>query len=500
MIHAPEIDRSDVEWLNIDRPLSLKKLRGRLVLLDFWTYCCVNCLHLIPVLHDLEQRFRDRLVVIGVHSPKFTHERDANRVEEAIRRYDIRHAVIHDADRRLWDEYAIRAWPTIVLISTEGQILGQFPGELQGAALGELIERSLAEKPAEEDALNIVAKHSGDLDRANGAFYFPSKIKLIPGDKLTWAMADTGHHQVVHLDENGMEIRRFGSGQRGFDDGTSRAGSLNGPEGLSCSENGIYVADTRNHAIRHIDLESGDISTLAGTGERGIPLMNFWSSGKHLSLASPWDIELVADRLFFANAGSHQLGELRLSDCGVRSVAGTGREGIHDGPAAHAHLAQPSGLAYEPKSQLLYFVDSETSSVRSLDLRNKWVESLIGHGLFVFGDASGSFIEARMQHPLGISVCDGKLYLADTYNNGVKVLDPQSQRVSRLDTDQYVCTDAICIPLAEPAGIFCTPDHRLLVVDTNNHRVIEYDLLNKKSVTWSPSRRSVDDRQLGFGE
>lgn len=501
MIRAPEIDRPDVEWLNTDRPLSLATLRGRLVLLDFWTFCCVNCLHTIPVLRRLKQKFDEAMVVIGIHSPKFTHEHDIDQVRQALRRYDIRHPVVHDTNRRLWDEYAIRAWPTIVQISADGHVVGQYPGEPQEAALEALIRQSLDESPAEQGGLQIVTTPAGEDRQPDSAFDFPGKIKRCPGEKPTWVLADTGNHQVVQLDENGLEIRRFGSGCRGFEDGSAATASLNGPEGLGCSENGVYVADTRNHAIRHIDLASGDISTLAGTGERGMPLMNYWSSGEHLALASPWDIELVGERLYFANAGTHQIAELRLSNGGVRAAAGSGREGIHDGPAAHAQLAQPSGLSYDPMSQLLYFVDSETSSVRSLDLRHRWVETLVGHGLFVFGDAGGLFSEARMQHPLGIAVCDGTLYVADTYNNAVKVLDPQRQQVGRLDDQQYVCTDALCIPLSEPAGLSCAPGRRLLVVDTNNHRIMEFDLANRRSVTWSPPlSQSGIDRHVGVGE
>jgi len=454
-------------------------------------------LHTIPLLRDLEQHFEDELLVIGVHSPKFTHEHDVSEVEDAIKRYDIRHPVINDSGRRLWDEYAIKAWPTLVLISTDGYIIGNYPGEPQADALRALIERSLPIADVEAQAVAFASTTARGDDLHASSYKYPSKIKRVPGEPPTWAMTDTGHHQVVWLDDRGTEIRRFGAGRSGFVDGTLNTGRFDGPEGLCCSGSTIYVADTRNHSIRYIDLESGRIATLVGTGERGAPLASYWTKGIDAMLASPWDIELVGDRLFFANAGTHQLGELRLSNGGVRVAAGNGREGIRNGPAHQAHLAQPSGLAYDITAQLLYFVDSETSAVRSLDLRNNWVDSLLGLGLFVFGDVEGSFDEARMQHPLGIALCRNKLYVADTYNNSIKVLDPERRDVIRLDSGQYECQDPLCILMSEPAGVACVNEHRLLVVDTNNHRVVEYDLQKQSSETWSPRSTRLTQRSIG---
>jgi thiol-disulfide isomerase/thioredoxin len=406
VIHAPEINHPDVEWLNTSRPLDLAALRGRLVLLDFWTFCCVNCLHVIPVLRKLEKRFGNQLVVIGIHSPKFTHERKLEQVREAVIRYEIGHPVIHDPDRQLWQAYAVRAWPTLVLISGDGYIIGTYPGEPRFSALEALINTALEKESSHNGGALIDQKNE---EHVTHKYRYPAKIKIAPGTPTRWVMADTGHHQIALLNDHGSELQRYGSGESGFADGTEENSCFNGPEGICCSGHTIYVADTRNHAIRCIDLESGRISTLAGTGERGIPLLPYWNKSRHVALASPWDVELVGDRLFFANAGTHQLGEIRLGDGCVRLAAGNGREGIHDGPGPQAQLAQPSGLAYDGDANLLYFVDSETSSIRCLDLQNRWVKTLIGKGLFVFGDSTGSYDESRLQHPLGLAYCAGKL-------------------------------------------------------------------------------------------
>jgi sugar lactone lactonase YvrE len=351
------------------------------------------------------------------------------------------------------------------------------------SALEALINTALEKESSHNGGALIDQKNE---EHVTHKYRYPAKIKIAPGTPTRWVLVDTGHHQVALLNDHGSELQRYGSGESGFTDGIEGIGSFNGPEGICCSGHTIYIADTRNHAIRCIDLESGRITTLAGTGERGMPLMRYWNKSRHVALASPWDVELVGDRLFFANAGTHQLGEIRLGDGCVRLAAGNGREGIHDGPGPQAQLAQPSGLAYDSDTNLLYFVDSETSSIRCLDLQNRWVKTLIGKGLFVFGDSTGSYDESRLQHPLGLAYCAGKLYIADTYNSTIKIVNLNQRVVTHLDSGNFECMDPLCISLIEPAGVACAAENRLLVADTNNHRIVEYSLDTQSSQTWSP--------------
>jgi thiol-disulfide isomerase/thioredoxin/sugar lactone lactonase YvrE len=484
-VRAPEIDRPGLVWLNAPGPLSLADLRGRLVILDFWTFCCINCLQLLPALARVEAAFPAGVAVIGVHSPKFPHERDPAHVEAAMSRHGIAHPVIHDPDFALWKQYAVRAWPTLVFVGPDGYVAGQHAGEVAPDLLVEAVGRALERYRAEgaEIAGAPLALPSPAPPHA-GRFLFPGKVKpaRLHGAKA-WVVADTGHHQVALLDDAGQEIRRFGSGEPGFEDGPAETARFDLPQGLAAEEGSIFVADTGNHAIRRVDLATGAVTTLAGTGARGAPL-GAPAPGAETALASPWDVELRDDLLFFANAGTHQIGQLALSSGRVARLAGAGPEGIRDGRADEAHLAQPSGLALSPDRTALLFADAETSSIRSVDLGTGEVRTLVGTGLFDFGHVGGSFEDAQLQHCLGLAPLDGQVLVADSYNGAVRVLDLAARTVSDLD-DGFLCEDAVCLPLAEPAGVWPDGPGRVLVADTNNHRIVEILPEGRRTRTWA---------------
>ncbi len=479
---APPLGRAGVTWFNVERPLDLPELAGRLVILDFWTFCCVNCFHTQPILRRIEEAFPTEVAVIGVHSPKFAHERDADAVARAIARYDIRHPVVHDPGMGLWREYGVRAWPTLVLIAPDGLVIGQLAGEphpdLLAQGVGDMVRQFRRRGELAPTALALAPQAE-----PGGRLRFPGKIKPCPTADGTrqWAVADTGHHQVVVVADDGSELARYGSGRGGFDDGGADA-AFNGPEGLACDPASIWVADTRNHAIRRVDRASGRVETVAGRGCRGDTLQGCGPAAATW-LASPWDLELAGDALYFANAGSHQIGLLDLAGRTVRPLAGTGGEDIADGPAETAALAQPSGLALCPSGERLYFADSETSAVRRVVLGSSArVETLVGTGLFAFGHANGPLAEARLQHPLGLAAVDGRLYVADSYNGGIRVIDLARGQVS--DLGRFDCLDPVCLPPGEPAGVVADGPHRLLVSDTNNHRIVELRLDRRVSRTW----------------
>src|ERR1039457_4526246 len=269
----------------------------------------INCIHIIPILRAIEQKYPEQVVVVGVHSPKFANERNTASVKDAIERYEIHHPIIHDPKMTIWNAYAIQAWPTLVVIGADGNILEQIPGEPDRdrliAAIGDLVDKSASAGTLKPARLDLEP-----LAEPKGRFLFPGKLKAVPGAAKRWALADGGHNQIVLLDDHGnKELSRFGSGEAGLLDGAADKARFDHPQGLIASTDAIFVADTGNHAIRRIDLATRGVTTLAGTGQRG-RVLGSPQPGRTTALASPWDLEKKGDELFFANAGSHQLGVL----------------------------------------------------------------------------------------------------------------------------------------------------------------------------------------------
>jgi hypothetical protein len=241
----------------------------------------------------------------------------------------------------------------------------------------------------------------------------------------------------------------------------------------ACSADAILVADTGNHAIRRIDIGERTVKTLAGTGRRGSPLGPL-RPARQVALASPWELELDGTQVFIANAGTHQLALLDLERGRLGLLAGNGREALVDGAAYEASLAQPSALVLDDIGEMLYFIDSESSAVRALSLEGqRRVSTICGRGLFEFGHMNGPFAKALFQHPLGVTWNDGALLVSDSYNAVMRRLDLEKGSVSDVD-DGFMCEDALSLPLAEPSGVWADGAGRVLVADTNNHRIVEY--------------------------
>ncbi|MGK5547651.1 NHL domain-containing thioredoxin family protein [Streptomyces sp. URMC 127] len=438
-VRAPELIGKG-GWLNTGNvDLSLADLRGRIVILDFWTFCCVNCLHVLDELRELEEKHRDTVVIIGVHSPKFVHEAEHQAVVDAVERYGVEHPVLDDPELATWKQYAVRAWPTLVVIDPEGYVVAQHSGEGHAHALEALV----AELEAEHGA-------KGTLRRGDGPYVapepeatdlrFPGKAVVLPGGGFL--VSDSTRHQLVELADDGETVvRRIGSGERGFG-----AGSFNEPQGLALLPDGtVVVADTVNHALRTYDPETGAVTTIAGTGRQWMQGQPTSGPALEVSLSSPWDVAWFDGRLWIAMAGVHQLWTYDPADGTVEAAAGTTNEGIVDGPLREAWFAQPSGLAASVDGERLWVADSEGSAVRWVD-REGYVHTAVGKGLFDFGHRDGDAEQALLQHPLGVTALpDGSVAIADTYNHALRRYDPASGEVTTLATDLREPSDAVLV-------------------------------------------------------
>jgi len=476
---APELT-GGLGWLNTDRPLSLKELRGKVVLLDFWTFCCINCMHVFPDLKKLEAKYAKELVVIGVHSAKFGNERDSNNIRQAVLRYGIEHPVVNDGDFQIWQRYRIQSWPTLVLIDPAGRLVGQVSGEgnyqVLDRAIGKLIEEFDKQGKISRKATSFALEKA---KRQEKSLLFPGKITA-DADSGTLFISDSGHNRIVACSRAGDLLAVIGSGKQGSADGDYTQASFNHPQGLACRGDDLYVADTENHLLRHIDLKERRVTTIAGTGKQSLS-GGQGGKARQTPLSSPWDLVLVGSKLYIAMAGSHQIWVLDLASDRIEPYAGSGREEIIDGPLSGAALAQPSGITTDGSK--LYFADSEVSAVRSAELKaGGQVQTIVGAGLFVFGDHDGIGKAVRLQHPLGISWHDGKLYLADSYNHKIKLISPLMRSSKTLfGSGRPGLADGTSPQFSEPGGL-CTAAGRLYIADTNNHAVRVADL-NSKAVT-----------------
>ncbi len=478
MIPAPEFPGGHV-WFNVSEPLSLSDLRGKVVLLDFWTSGCINCQQIIPDLMRLEDEFADELVIIGVHSGKYDREQEDESVRQSILRFGLRHAVVNDPDFVIWSTYGVNAWPTLVLIDPAGNVVGGRSGEgiypVFQPVVAALVEEFDARGEIDRSPIAI------DLEAAavTSAFLsYPAAVLTDEaGDRLF--IADSGHNRILIAGLDGELRGVIGSGQEGFDDGSFEDATLRQPQGLVLSADGntLYIADTRNHAIRAADLRTSLVTTIAGTGLRALTLPQKDGPAVETDLASPWGLLLHDGTLYIAMAGTHQIWTIDIEANTISVFAGSGGEGIQDGPRHQATLAQPSGLTTDGST--LYWVDPESSSVRRLSIDGEGdVETLVGTGLFDFGDADGAGVAARLEHPQGIVYANGTLYVADTYNHKLRTVDPASGEVvvvaggTRAGFDDGPGVESL---LSEPSGL-SVANGILYIADSNNQVIRLMDL------------------------
>ncbi len=502
-VRAPAL--KGLAWLNVaepppaGEPLRWEGLKGKLVLLDFWTYGCINCLHVLDELRAIEAEFAgEPLIVIGIHSAKFTNEQEVEHVRAAVARYDIRHPVLIDDHMAMWQAYSVRGWPTLVLVDPEGYLIGTVSGEGHGPQLAKAIAAALKQLRAEllvddrPTALAPIQSLLAEATIATAPLRFPGKV-LADAQQDRLFIADSGNHRLVVTTLAGEQIATIGTGQPGAQDGDFASATFRTPQGMALAGNLLYVADTGNHLIRRVDLAAETVVTIAGTSAQNRARL---PQGPALAtpLNSPWDLVLDGTTLWIAMAGQHQIWSLDLADMVIHVAAGRGSEARLDGAAAAACFAQPSGLALDTARRRLYIADSEASAIRvisDLDAPSPdrsteaepfatggpQVATVAGGDLFEFGLRDGAAEVVRFQHPLGVAFADGMLYITDTYNHAIRRVDLASgvtRTVAGAAESGLADGRGRDARFFEPGGLSLT-DTMIYVADTNNHAIRRID-------------------------
>jgi thiol-disulfide isomerase/thioredoxin len=465
------------DWINVKEPLSLEKLKGQIIVLDFWTYCCINCMHMLPALAILEKKYEGKSVVfIGVHSAKFFNEQDKKNIESAVARYEISHPVVVDKNMSIWRKYDVSGWPTIIIIDPNGTIVYKQSGEGQKESIEDTVDVLLEKHSKARTLAKEPFKIEHKISQNKTILSFPGKISI---SKNKIALSDSNHNRIIVTDLSGKIEHVIGNGRIGLSDGGFETATFFRPQGVVWKDGSIIVADTENHAIRKIDLVNQKVTTLVGTGHQS-PWISRGGKGKEIAITSPWDVAQKDNLIFIAMAGNHQIWTYDMESDIAKPFAGNGSENIIDGEKQQAQLAQPSGLFISGNK--LYFADSEVSAIREIDLETNQVKTIVGHGLFVFGHKDGNVDEALFQHPLGVYASDNKIYVADTYNSAIREIDLETNQVKTIvgktemnvicELDYPTCDS---LDLYEPSDVELF-QNKIYITDTNNHLIRVYDI------------------------
>lgn len=484
-VRAPEFPPG-LDWIG-SPPIRLADLRGKIVLLDFWTSGCINCIHILPNLHRLHEAFPDRLRIIGVHTPKFAAEKDPERLALAVQRLGIEHPVVSDPDYAIWQAFAVDAWPTLVFIDQRGRVVARHAGEFDYERV-ESFSAQLTGTTPRRSSFSPKGTGSGmRRSRSSDArLRFPAKLTVDP-TQTRLAIADTGNHRILITSLDGRSETIIGSSIPGAADGSFEAATFHAPQGLVSTPDGrsLIVADMGNHLLRRVDLDARTVTTIAGTGERGFRMRN--GPARETAIASPADVIRFEGRYLIAMAGAHQIWAYDPVAGRLELVAGTGVESIHDDRFAAATFAQPMGLA--ALGRTVYVADAESSAIRALDFDTGRVRRILGRGLFYFGDLDAIGDSARLQHPQGVVATEenGKpvLYLADTFNNKIKRIDPvRREAVTIAGTGEQgdADGDALDAEFREPSGL-ALAGRTLYIADTHNHAIRTLDLDQERVAT-----------------
>lgn len=454
----PEIPDA-LHWVNCRESVRLSELRGRIVLVVFWNATSTSSMNLLSELRQLERRHPGAFVLLGVHTPRYTSQQPDAAVLNALNRSRFRTPIANDQDWLAWKLYSIPAWPTTLLVDTEGGLAARFVGE----GRSEEIEEAVAQ--LQEGLPPAHVRSAPDLlesvrAEATGALAFPTHV-LATGSRLY--VSDTGHHRIFECSHGGRVLRQFGSGTPGNWDGRLAACGFQSPHGLALDADVLYVADTGNHCIRRIKLESGEVDTVLGSGRPAYGDVETQGSGLRASINAPHAVAADGDVLYVAATGQNQILRVDLRTQHVTTLAGDGRCDVRDGIGSQASLAQPSALAPMP-GQLLV-ADSGGNAIRRLRFADLALTKLVGSSPWEPGRQDGTGRKVRLAWPCGLAVAENHVYVADTCNDRLCVLDPYSGELATLPFDH---------PLHEPQGLSFAAGS-LWVADRNDHAILRID-------------------------
>lgn len=456
---APEFP-SPTDWVNTREPLHLAGLRRRVVLLHFWSYDNVHCINLLAGLRQLEHKYHEGLSVLGVHTPKYPGQQSDDAVLKAINRNYVRHPVANDAHWRMWQQYGIESWPTMLLVDCEGNVAGRFVGEASLRRVDDAIA-ALLEDAAARDLRDYSPAETTFRTEPRMALRFPAHA-LAAGDRLY--VADTGHNRILECTQQGKVVRQFGSGNAGYWDGRLTDAGFNAPQGLAISKDALYVADTGNHCVRRIQLLRGEVETLLGTGLPGHQLPEDSPPGQRIAISAPVAIAVADDSVYMALSGQHQVWRIDLRNGAIDVPVGAGRESA----MSNARLAQPAALASLPHALLV--ADAAGNAILQLRLSDLTLISLAGGGSYELGHNDGPGGQARFAHPCGVAADGDNAYVADTFNSRLRIVNLQTGETSTLRLEWR---------LHEPQGLSFA-EGSLWVADRNAHEILRVDLDHRR--------------------
>lgn len=446
-------------WVNRRAPLRLAELRGHVVLLVFWNATSTSCANLLDDLHRLEKKYPGAFLLVGVHTPRYVSQQADPAVLKAVQRCRLRAPVANDGEWLAWQQYGIHAWPTTLVLDASGCVAARFVGEGCGDEIEESVVRLQEGLPPAHTRVTPDLLDNVRVASAS-ALAFPA-YALATDTRLY--VCDSGHHRVLECNHDGRVLRQFGSGTPGNWDGQTAACGLQSPQGLALHDGTLYVADTGNHCVRRIRLESGEVDTVLGTGRPAYGDVEAQGPGLKVAVNAPRAIAADGEILYVAAAGQHQILRVDLREQQVTTLAGDGRCAVRDGIGGQASFAQPGALAVMPGQMLI--ADSGGNAIRRLRFADLALTTLAGGSAWQSGCADGIGQHARLAWPAGIAVANDRVYVADTCNDRLCTLDPYTGDLRTLRLDSV---------LHEPQGLSFAAG-ALWVAARNDHAIVRID-------------------------